>query len=214
MKHTAPIKICRHNKIRPDPHFGCSSFSGGQALLGIVGIYFVARTLDKTSDAVDTARTANLNARELGEIQMRAYVDMSQAKAEFFPATREVKFMGILKNNGQTPARNVRTWSTIRIDKVLDASLAQTSDNRTSENPLGSGGELKIEYSSLERRVGLDSTAPIRTGAIGLWVIGLIVYSDVFGNQRSTSFRFQADQQIGADNKIRLNVTSDGNVST
>ncbi|MFD1986981.1 hypothetical protein ACFSOZ_31595 [Mesorhizobium newzealandense] len=76
-----------------------------------IGIYFVWRTLDANTDAVEQARVANQIARDANEAQLRAYLLVKTIHAEYaFSATGEIVGVAIklvVQNGGQTPAMNV-----------------------------------------------------------------------------------------------------------
>jgi hypothetical protein len=97
------------------------------------GVYYVARTLDATRDAVKAANKTADEAKRIGEAQVRAYLSCQGAKYEISSdwVTCEVT----IHNHGQSPA----IWSQISGQIVTRTKAAIRSGGGFTRSELSSG---------------------------------------------------------------------------
>ena len=144
----------------------------------VIGIFFIWRTLNANTEAVEQARVANQIARDANEAQLRAYLLVKTIFADFIfnPTTAEITGITIklvVRNGGQTPAMNVghsiRLSETLLGDPPEDMSQAKsvpvTIDmqlHRAAD--VGPGDEIVVidqtipikMFGSFERKYGLS----------------------------------------------------------
>jgi hypothetical protein len=117
--------------------------------------------------------------------QLRAYVCVSEIKLDEVTHPVAVLF----KNVGQTPAykcnAQVRLWAFER-DKV---SFELPRLPMESMITLGSGMELPI--GATWPQLTEAQTDAVRAGEIQIWLFGKIKYTDIYGTEHLTRFRFQ-----------------------
>lgn len=185
------------------------------AALVAIGTGLLVWTLSLTREANRAARDAVAVTRDIGQRQVRAYVGVHEAKADFlsneeFP--EQYRFMIILKNTGASPATKVRIWAACYIGANFPPELRARDKSHGSENSIGAGGTLKIEYGTSERRVPIEAVRWVRQGEARLWAFGEAEYFDVFGEKREVGFRFDVTRgQIG---RPQMYPSPEGNYET
>lgn len=81
--------------------------------VGVVGIYFLKSTLDKTAEAVLVATRSADIAQKIGEAQVRAYLIV--AGGSFSVGKGSIRYNIRIKNVGQSPAVNVRASCEVQL---------------------------------------------------------------------------------------------------
>ena len=91
--------------------------SGAQALLGIIGIYFVARTLGLNARATGLATTATRAALRSASAAEKAYLadnrpwlNLTLDRVERYTPGKPVEVYVYLENLGKTPALDTKVW--------------------------------------------------------------------------------------------------------
>ena len=158
---------------------------------------------------------ANWISRDTARRQLRAYIDVDAAKAEHFTgpsAPEHIRFMIILKNSGQTPARDVSGWVTCHFSAEFDTNFHKRVGDGGSRNPVGSGGELKFEFWTTDRGWPIEAVQAVRDRKTNLWVHGAVNYQDIFRRDWEVGFRFRVEP--GKLKKPQMEVCTEGNYST
>lgn len=159
--------------------------------VGLIGIYFIKRTFDKTVDAVDAARDANEIARRSAERQLRAYMSIGSIGIEGFTGTNFDPVV-FVSNKGTTPARWFRAWTQVfylaqpDTDPIHFAPIVRRS---TSEIAPDGSHRLKIRRQSVSEA----SRTLILNKGIFIVIAGFYEFRDVFGRKRGGVFKFFVD---------------------
>jgi hypothetical protein len=169
----------------------------------------------KNADAASRmAEASESNARH----QLRAYISLHDIRFDK-PLLRDKQMRGRIKykNNGQTPARNIKCH--LQIGAMIDCDgraidLTTTPFPKFEELPGGSRSDLGSgevgEQSVYSAVVPEDLEQRVIDGSAILFLRGIIRYSDVFGNSHGTRFAWHRDKEairMGMD----LLATEEGN---
>ena len=166
--------------------------------------------------SADAAAEAVSVAREAGRVQMRAYINVHETKAEYlsdedgFP--EQIRFMIIIKNTGQSPGKNVTVWATCHASPIFMGKVPAKDTSLGSVNPIGPGGDLKLEFGTNSRGLPIEAVQAVRARRTKLWVHGVVEYSDIFDRRQELGFRFEIEG--GPVKKPQVYVCSEGNYST
>jgi hypothetical protein len=156
-----------------------------------------------------------LDTRKTSRAQLRAYVNVAKAKAEYFNSCEfpeQIRFMIMVENKGQTPAKNVSAWATCHVSPEFNARILVKDRSGGSVNPIGPGGELKIEYGTASRLLPIEAVQTVRNSQSNLWVHGIVEFRDVFNIRQELGFRFRVEP--GPVQKPDMQICSEGNYST
>jgi hypothetical protein len=142
-------------------------------------------------------RTAIKDTRELGETQMRAYLNLVETETEALhgilrddeKASVEFKFT----NSGSTPARNAKYIATIEINehpiKFTGGDLViPSSDEIAPTNTVHNGQILFGNAESARALTESEILSCFKDSSKRLYMFGIIHYDDVFGNPHKTRF--------------------------
>jgi hypothetical protein len=110
----------------------------------------------------------------------------------------------VIRNAGQTPARNVISWADMRIRETpLATSLPAGSSGVVSKSTIPVGG-MTTKFPRLPGPLSPTELADLRAGRIAIYVYGQITYRDVYGRPHTTNFRLMHGSFTGA-----IGVTTD-----
>ncbi|WP_349434302.1 hypothetical protein [Pararhizobium sp. A13] len=177
------------------------------ATLGItsIGIYYIRDTLVETRKAVKAADDAVIVTRDMAQMQMRAYMNTAHAWISFKENNEPVAHVSI-KNFGQTPAMNVKSWIHIWIEKYpLKGSLPFPKEGEVDQSSSVISPGFHYNYHHPRTR-GIDEEimTEIRAGRAAIYVYGGITYDDVFGGNRKTEFlKFCTGERGGDDENLK-----------
>jgi len=140
--------------------------------------------------AIGLSFHSNWIARDTAKRQLRAYVGYSNEWHHTeFALGQELLLKPRIINNGETPARNVIWQAQVEMISDPDAENAFT----LSPIPPGSKSTLgrgQWTQTRLTVTPNAGNYVLITTGAAKLYVFGSISYTDIFGDEWSTTFRF------------------------
>lgn len=168
-------------------------------LIGI-GTALLVWTLFLTRQANRATVEAVEVTDKIGKRQLRAYVDAVSANIEFrepgpfyeipAPSEYEIHASGVIKNTGQTPARNLEVWVACACEPQPFRDEWLTEFRPEGRGNLGAG-----QHGNIEATVGISSAERLAAlaGTHTVWFFGGISYYDVFGDPWTTSFRLQWD---------------------
>jgi hypothetical protein len=147
---------------------------------------------DSKSAAIAATASVEL-AKTTAERQLRAYVSRAgrpTVTERKTPGGVVFDFLVPFKNNGQTPARDVRVVGEVRLLQVplpAGADLTLGPDAHPSSTTLGAGGDL---ISTLESEpMGEVEVEWAKSGTVfKLYLIGSVTYRDVFDKTRRLRF--------------------------
>lgn len=137
--------------------------------------------------------------------QLRAYVNVSDISLDEATHPVAVKF----KNVGQTPAykcdAQIRLWAFESGKEAFELPKLPMEPQVT----LGSGMELAIG-ATWPQLTG-PQMDEVKRGGITVWLFGCIRYTDIYGSQHSTRFRFQLASPDGNWRQGGFKATLEGN---
>lgn len=150
--------------------------------IGSGSVYLIWRTLR------ETRRLAN-DTRDIGERQVRAYVDVENIAVNDLEIGKIPFVTFILKNSGASPARNLSV-------KTLMGTSPDPNRFKVYFGDISEGSRTQISATSAYdqvRRFSVpadeQSMKQIQSGNAELFIAGVVVYDDVFGVKRRTIFR-------------------------
>lgn len=204
------IEIESLNAQRSSSFAAWSSFWLGvfQAALGTIGAVVVYRTLIETRRAALAADRSASHAISSSEQQLRAYVNVDEAQVKLIGDVAEIRI--VYRNGGQTPAHNLRIWANVKL--FWCENPAEDDFDEMAAHP----GVAVIGGQSPPLLLSLTVTGLIGEGTnqhgkdARMYVYGNMRYIDVFGNERSTMFRYMRSP-IGTGNMI---ASRGGNAAT
>jgi hypothetical protein len=133
--------------------------------------------------------------------QLRAYIFNDHANLVDFDGIPVAQIL--LKNAGQTPARDVVAWNVVLLGAFpLEVELTRPSQADVSRCNLGPG--MTFHITTQLSRLSDSTKAAIREGRQALYVYGRADYADIFGKRRFLEWRLL----FGADSARR----PDGNL--
>jgi hypothetical protein len=157
-----------------------------QAVVAVVmakGLAHARQSARAASDAVSAMKV-------IAEHQLRAYVEAHFATASAPVEGEPIRVSVFFKNMGQTPARRIRTYYKAAVLPWNDIEdfAAGEKDAERSETTVGPGAQLGMDL-----EIPWKSWAPqlqaLQVGRAFICVAGKAVYSDIFDNERITTFR-------------------------
>jgi hypothetical protein len=157
---------------------------------------------EKAAEA--TARSVEL-AADTAQRQLRAYVGVCAALLKFqYPKHPEAQVS--IKNFGQTPAHDVRYWihTWIAPFPLTDDLPEPDGDFQMSKSLLHPGMESTI-VSGEKPPIPKNITPLIGSEMYTVYVYGKITYRDVFGHERSTTYRLKYG---GKEGEVRTTTVS------
>jgi hypothetical protein len=187
------------------------------AALGSVGVSIwavrlVSRSLKETRKATSTAITSNRIAREIGEAQARAYIQVRQIAFHFNAKTKVLKISGFVENSGQTPARE--TSIAIAFFFGWDPFPEGIHKYNGAEKPMSkmsiaTGVAIPLKETATE--ISADAMDMAQFGEGKIWCFGVVRYIDVFKRPQFTRFRAEYDPKLGTNKRSPSIVCPDGN---
>jgi hypothetical protein len=165
------------------------------------------------NSSAESDRTANDLMREHAAIQLRAYCLASDCKMSGFNSLPS--FAVQVKNFGQTPAVDLTVWVGIRL---LELPVNEQIDIRRpagltlSKMTLGPGANANgtIGYDVFPQQ---EYDALLR-GQKAFFIVGDVLYRDVFGRDQVTTFKFAMGGAWGHPQDGALTPCEDGNDAT
>jgi len=158
-------------------------------------VWLLRDTLKATRDAVRSADDAVEVTREIGQKQMRAYVNLQTADLHWSDE-EPLQIKVIIENTGQTPARNVRR-AFQEVIGPIGPPIAL--DPLPLENESGFSMRAKGEHAFFvltDIVMSDDLIDKIESEKWAIWLKGRIEYEDVFGDSWSTSFIISAQDAV------------------
>lgn len=168
--------------------------SGGLTALATMIIAAFTFTLWRaTTEQGILTRDAINQARQASQSELRAYLSVTIGGAAYQERINHKKFAAypMLKNNGRTPAYNVRHWGNAEIipDALVENFNFQAhSEGELSQSTIGPN-EDRIIYSFVPDWVNDAEIQDIRFGnSKALWAWGIVHYEDAFGQSRFVKY--------------------------
>lgn len=159
-----------------------------QIAVGLLGIAGLAWTIHYSRETARAAVAATQLAENTAVAQLRAYVHVASVTGALPNGEGGVFAVSVeVRNFGQTPARNVRTWLA-----VWPAGYPDAGDFANAPRDLGVPATLAPGgHVSLIHGIGpiLSWLATFRAGTHAVYAYGRITYTDAFGNERFTNYR-------------------------
>lgn len=163
-------------------------------VIGIVLIWLnlvVARkAVEHAGEGTKAAQDAVAVTRDLGMVQVRAYIDIHKSQIIEFEAGKNFVAKIEITNTGQSPAKNMAAIFTVYcvsndVGKGLAPEQLRPSASRTN---IGARSGAMIT-ARLNRPLREDEITPIRVEDLGVFVVGCIEYEDVFGQPQFVTYK-------------------------
>jgi hypothetical protein len=177
--------------------------AGLQLGFGIGGIWLVYQTLKATRDAVreaeEATKAANASvaiAADSADRQLRAYVDVDEALLRW-NGGKNMEFVLICRNTGQTPAKSFDIWYVIDIGDANNANDTMDKESLTKNGPwnsLGGGRSLSVRISPDNSDI-LERNDVIKNLESLIYFRGFVRYEDILGTIYESEFIFHTRTQ-------------------
>lgn len=168
--------------------------------------------------AADAARESVENAKTSAERQLRAYINVREAKVKWRldETISRHRFSIAVKvtNAGQTPARKATGWidhKSVDIGENPCPFQKLTGHEQPSVTVYGPGQSTWFAYSPIVFLEDDEEVIAWSTGRKRLYVWGRVDYEDAFGESRWTIFRFEMPQEACGPKGGRFRACADGN---
>lgn len=165
---------------------------------GVIGLGGVAITLVLNARAARAATDAAIAAQDsvrlseqTSRIQLRAYLSAELVKAQGISANTEPKFSVNIHNIGSTPAIRVSIGTNIVYipDLVNPESFSVPTANQVPRASLVLGPGRSIKHgSSSSVSLTTEGLVAWQAGGSAFFLVGCIIYDDVFGSTWETRF--------------------------
>jgi len=185
-------------------------FTAAVATFGVTsaGTYLIWRQVRLTREAVeDTGKATkamerqNVIAEDTARRQLRAYIGIEDEEITDFRIGGKGRFSCKIYNRGQTPAYDVRVWSSvIGTYKSPDLEKVRIKKPRHISNVVLGPGQWVLHYSTAEDSITEDVYVEICSGRMKMIFAGIITYRDAFHRRRITTFK----TWISGDGKTML----------
>lgn len=161
-----------------------------QALLFLVQLRLMRKTLDSAADATKVAQNSLELMRDTAQKQLRAYISVVSAKIEF-PEPGRPKSTLTFRNAGQTPAHDVQIWIHQWIAACpLGVTLPTPPRSFTmAKSTLGAGACCHMQNEAPHPVVDAAHLDLVGTAEGTIYVYGEISYLDVFGLKHTQKYR-------------------------
>ncbi len=162
-----------------------------------------------TLTALQKAEDANANARGTAIKQLRAYLGVTSRDMPNLTVGQKQVAGIFVTNHGQTPANKVRYWGDVRIREYPLVGSLPSLGLRSDFLPVNPGQKIPIAFETIGQ-LSEQERAGIISGTSRIYLYGEIEYFDVFGDRRTTMFRFS----YGGERLIGINsfaVDQEGN---
>lgn len=186
----------------------------GSVGVSIWAVRLVRESLGETRKATKAAINSNRIAQQAAQQQLRAYINVVEAKVVFVEGNRPI-FQVILKNGGATPAYECISRIQAFIRNIpLKTALEFTNEIQVKQTGVvGPSHPYHLRLTG-DNSVGDDLIAAIKTQKKAIFVIGDIHYRDIFSEDRHTEFVVVLDDMTYADSNHQLSVWDKGNRAT
>lgn len=169
-------------------------FAGLQVLLTGAGLMYIRWTLEATREAVREAQeatglaeTAFRSQHENARRELRAYVTVDVEKAGPFRIGQKPCVRMIIRNTGQTPARDLCVFGKVAVRIPSDIGEMDVVSYDVPTVVLGAGSSITRERTTLKPLTS-EQLQMISVGTRALICAGLVTYVDVFGDKQETRF--------------------------
>jgi hypothetical protein len=149
-------------------------------------------TLWETRKANRSTQAAVEVTREIGQAQLRAYLDISDNTLELNWKTGYAHVKLVFKNSGQTPAYKVKLYYDVYLSHPSDAGrISDMVSNRMHSYAVGPGSETFVRHPlafPIDKRV----LVRLRSHEQAVHIVGNLVYEDIFRAERFSKFHYAA----------------------
>ena len=170
-------------------------------ILSAIGIFLVWTTFNATKES-------NIIAREIGEAQTRAYIDVVSVDVTFAKLFDDayIPFVKInLRNSGTSPAMYCRWnakfmyWS----KEIQNNAVEPPMDTPALGVAVAANSEMKSEklcsFAEIENSFG----ETLKANGIKVWVYLNVAYNDVFKREHFLTYVFEGHLFLGVENTLK-----------
>src|SRR5271157_3925341 len=200
------VRIAKRVAVTTEPDYATWVFSGLLVIVGFLQAWILLGTLGVVRQQAKAAEDSLTLSRDTVQRQLRAYVCMSGAHIDFKQPDRP-DIQVYIKNCGQTPAYNVRSWIGLNVSKYpLTMQLQSPPEGfQMSKSTLPPGGH-EIMPAVWSCSIPPSLLPVLGTPEATIYVFGRTVYVDIFGKEWHTDYRLVH----GGPEPVRLEKNKDG----
>lgn len=190
----------------------------GVAIIGTIALLItISYNIKATNAAIRSADLAEKSiavTRDIGERQVRAYLDVTRMRVFGVEDSGNAKACFFIKNSGATPAKNVRIKSRlIWLESANDKLPRKAKSKNFSQRTVASGETFRTTLIN-PGKIDLDALRAISQGSIFLVLIVSITYEDVFRKTRRSIARGYAAKECAITGKGQFVATKKHNRSS
>lgn len=174
-------------------------------------VWLVKGTLDETRRAVRAAEQANQVSREIGEAQVRAYVDIVKVRVKGLEVGSVPEVTFYLVNTGVTPAHKMRPIVSLKVG--YGKHFFNRKNLAVLTKTLTAGDRVKMKVHWVDP-ITEDEMRNITSGEWGFFFLAYISYFDVFGKFRRSICRTVAKRNHITGGEWRFIATRRNNRSS
>lgn len=172
--------------------------------LGLIGLFYslhlTRKAVGEAKDATAVADAALKAQEEHAKRQLRAYVAVEAETLNSLQVGQRPAYLIIVRNSGQTPARNVRLYVRHKITSRGSELGLEIEPYDVPAFVIGAASEV-IRQREKKLPLTLEQLRLITTGKCVQICKGVVLYEDVFGDEQMTRFSVQFE---GAAQKLAI----------
>lgn len=155
-----------------------------------IGTFLLVWTLRLTREANKAARDAVEVTREIGEAQVRAYVNVERAEVTGLAPNGRLRFYVNFKNTGATPAKNfqIRSMVGFKPGSIKHLKVRGLTEIDSLPGIVASDGSAFIDV-TMEQPITDMEYSQIKSAGLGILIAGFVSYDTVFGQRKRTVFK-------------------------
>lgn len=164
--------------------------------------------------AIGLTYQSNAIARDTAKRQLRAYVNVSTATIERRDGGNEFVVTAHFINAGQTPAHAVKVVGESYADDYPEGKRTNFPEPYEGyECMIGAGDTVAASY-KITASDGDMALQQIYAGQTGLYIHGIIEYSDIFNERHYTKFRYVYGGRVATSVGMVMHAAAKGNEAT
>lgn len=160
------------------------------AVLSLAAVYLLKETLKASRRTLRATQKIAEDTREIGEAQVRAYVNVEKAEVRGLAPNERLGFYCEFKNKGTTPAKYLKIISVygFRPGDIKNLKVRGLSKIDSKAGIISAGGTTFVDV-TMDKPLTEREYENIMSGGHGIIIAGYVSYSTVFGRRKRTVFK-------------------------
>lgn len=160
------------------------------AILSLAAVYLLRETLKASRKTLKATQKMAGDTREIGEAQVRAYVNVERAEVRGFSPNEKIGFYYEFKNTGSTPAKRfeIRSICGFQPGEIRNFKVRDLSAIDSKSGVITAGGSTFVDV-TMDQPLTEREYREITSGKLWIIIAGYVSYSTVFGRRKRTLFK-------------------------